>query len=69
MQLVHVGNTGGDGVYLRRTPILSDTWIAWPDGTPLVLLGSFTDRQGFAWLQVRDPKNNVGWVPAQYVKT
>ena len=63
----HVGNTGGDGVYLRRTPRLADRWIVWVDSTPLVLLGNETDGDGQHWLQVRDPANNVGWIPAQYV--
>jgi hypothetical protein len=62
-----VANTDGDGVYLRRTPVLSDTWIAWPDGTRLILIGDLTDGQGIQWYQVRDPKNHVGWVPAKYV--
>jgi hypothetical protein len=46
---------------------MSDHWIAWPDNTPLVLLGELIDADGQSWLQVRDPKNNVGWVPSQYV--
>jgi hypothetical protein len=62
-----VGNTGGDGVYLRRTPRLNDRLIAWPDETRLQLLGAEADGDGQHWLQVRDPKNNVGWVPAQFV--
>jgi hypothetical protein len=63
----HVAQTGGDGVYLRHKPIMSDHWIAWPDNTPLDVLGELVDSDGQWWLQVRDPKNNVGWVPAQYV--
>jgi len=63
----HVANTGGDGVFLRHTPSLVDRWIAWPDHTSLVLLGNEADGDGQHWVQVRDPKNNIGWVPAQYV--
>jgi hypothetical protein len=62
-----VGNTGGDGVYLRHTPRKSDTWIAWRDNTPLVLTGATATGDGLEWVQVRDPNNNVGWVPAQFV--
>jgi hypothetical protein len=62
-----VTQTGGDGVYLRHQPVLTDRWIAWPDNTPLVLLDELIDPNGTRWLQVRDPKNNIGWVPAQYV--
>jgi hypothetical protein len=63
----HVANTGGEGVFLRHTPLLADRWMAWPDRTPLVFLGNEADGDGLHWVQVRDPKNNVGWVPAQYV--
>lgn len=65
--VAHVGNTGGDGVYLRHTPHLSDTWIAWRDGTPLTLTGAEADGDGQHWYQVKDPKGDVGWMPAQYV--
>lgn len=65
--IAHVGNTGGDGAYLRHTPHLSDTWVAWRDGTKLVLTGAEADGDGQHWLQVRDPRGDVGWMPAQYV--
>ncbi len=65
--IARVGNTGGDGVYLRHTPRLNDTWLAWRDNTPLVLTGAEADGDGEHWLQVRDPRGNVGWVPARYV--
>jgi hypothetical protein len=68
VKLGYVGNTGGDGVYLRRTPRLNDRTQAWADFTALVLLGAEADGDGQHWLQVRDPKNNVGWVPAQFVQ-
>lgn len=63
----HVGNTGGDGVFLRHTPSLNDRWVAWMDRTPLLPTGNQANGDGQHWLQVRDPKGNVGWVPAQYV--
>lgn len=62
-----VGNTGGDGVYLRHSPRLSDTWIAYRDGTVMTLTGSEADGDGEHWLQVRDPHGNVGWIPARYL--
>jgi hypothetical protein len=65
--VVKVGNTSGQGVFLRKTPRLSDRWIAWPDRTPLVLLGDTAEGDGQHWLEVRDPKSNIGWVPAQYL--
>jgi hypothetical protein len=45
----------------------SESWAAWADKTPLVLLGDEADGDGQHWLQVRDPRANVGWVPAQYI--
>jgi len=62
-----VGNTGGDGVFLRRTPHLGDRWIAWRDGTPMVPVGGEADSDGEHWIQVRDPRGNVGWVPVRYL--
>lgn len=62
-----VGNTGGDGVWLRHTPHLADHWIAWPDNTPLTVLGNEADGDGQHWVQVRDPKGDIGWVPTQFV--
>lgn len=66
-QTARVGNTGGDGVYLRRTPRADDRLIAWPDNTPLVLLGEETVNEGRTWVRVRDPRGNVGWVPREYL--
>jgi hypothetical protein len=65
--VAHIGNTGGDGAFLRHTTMLADTWIAWPDRTPLTLTGAEADGDGQHWLQVQDPKHNVGWIPSQYV--
>ena len=66
-QWVAVANTGGDGVYLRRTPRLADRLTGWPDGTKLQVVGPDAQGDGQQWKQVRDPQGNVGWVPAQYV--
>ncbi len=65
--VAHIGNTGGDGAFLRHSPKLADTWIAWPDRTTLTLTGAEADGGGQHWLQVQDPKHNVGWIPSQYV--
>lgn len=65
--LAYVGNTGGEGVYLRRTPVMSDRAVAWPDGTRLEILGDETWSDGRTWRLVRDPSGNVGWVPTAYL--
>jgi len=62
-----VGNTGGDGVYIRRTPAMADKIKAWPDGTPMQIVGPDAQAEGRTWKNVRDPDGNVGWVPAEYL--
>ena len=61
-----VGNTGGQGVYLRRTPRLDDRDRAYPDGTRLEQIGEDTTAEGMTWRHVRAPDGRTGWVPAQY---
>ena len=63
---VYVGNTDGDGVFLRRTPNLADRIAAYPDDTQLVVLGPDTSENGITWKHVRAPDGKVGYVPAQY---
>jgi hypothetical protein len=63
----HVGNTGGDPDYLRRSPHLADRWLVWAANTTLVLFGNEAAGDGQRWLKVRDPIDLVGWIPAQYI--
>jgi hypothetical protein len=62
-----VANTGGEGVYLRRTPRLDDRLVAWPDNTRLQDLGEQATGDGLSWRKVRDPRGNVGYVPTQWL--
>ncbi|HEY3107518.1 MAG TPA: SH3 domain-containing protein [Chloroflexota bacterium] len=62
-----VANTGGEGVFLRRTPNLADRLVAWPDGTRLQSLGEAAIGDGVEWQKVRDPRGNVGYVPTRYL--
>jgi hypothetical protein len=63
---VTIGNTGGEGAYLRRTPHDADKLKAWPDGTVLIVVAEDVQSEGHTWKHVRDPDGNVGYVPAEY---
>ena len=62
-----VANTGGDGVYIRRTTDMADRIKAWPDGTEMVVVGPDVTVEGRPWRNVRDPDGNEGFVPVQYL--
>ncbi len=62
-----VGNTDGEGVFIRNTPDLEDKVKAWPDGTEMVEVGPPRSLGQTIWNNVRDPDGTVGWVPAQYL--
>lgn len=61
-----VANTGGDGLYLRRSPQGGDRLKAWPENTPLVEIGPESAAAGETWLHVRAPDGTEGYVPARY---
>lgn len=63
----YVGNTGGDGVYIRRSPELNDRIRAWPDGTTMISVGDMVIVDYRKWHKVRDPDGNVGFVPSAYL--
>jgi serine/threonine-protein kinase len=65
---VVVANTGGSGVYVRRTAEGGERVRAWPDTTRFQLRGEERDVNGQKWVAVTDPAGNQGWVPAQYVR-
>ena len=62
-----IGETGGDGVYIRRTPDMDDRIKAWPDGTEMVGAGPDVTEEDRVWRNVQDPDGNVGFVPAEYL--
>ena len=62
-----VGNTGGDGVYIRRSADMDDRIKAWPDGTEMVVVGPDVTAEDVIWKNVRDPDENVGFVPAEFL--
>lgn len=61
-----VANTGGQGVYLRRTANIEDRDTAYADGTALIQVGPDVQAGGLTWHHVRAPDGKVGFVPAQY---
>ncbi len=62
-----VGNTGGDGVWLRRSPDMEDRVRTWPDNSPMQVIGADREVDGRLWKNVEDPAGNVGWIPAEYL--
>ncbi len=66
-QKMVVGNTEGEGVFLRKTPHLADKVRAWTDGSPMEILGRPEDSDGLQWFQVRAPDGVEGYIPSQYL--
>ena len=66
-QTYYVGNTDGDGVYIRRTPNIEDRITAWPDGTAMIEISPSVELDNRLWRHVRDPDGNEGYVPAEYL--
>ena len=63
---VWVGNTDGEGVYLRNTPVMADRVRPYTDGTPLTVIGDDVDGDGQQWKHVRTPDGLEGYVPSMY---
>jgi uncharacterized hydrophobic protein (TIGR00271 family) len=66
--LVHVGGTGGQGVWMYRQPGLDGGKIgALRDGTVLTVTGEPVEANGYVWIQVIDPRGRLGWIPERYL--
>jgi hypothetical protein len=63
---VWVGNTDNEGVFLRKTPSMADRLKAYPDGTPLTIVGDDVDGDGQHWRHVKAPDGTEGYVPSMY---
>jgi hypothetical protein len=63
---VFVGNTDGEGVFVRTTPVMADRARAYPDGTPLTIVGDDVDGDGQHWKHVKTPDGLEGYVPSIY---
>lgn len=66
-QRYRIGNTGGDGAFLRRSPRLADRMNAWPDNTILVDLGEEASGDGLTWRKVQAPNGSTGYMPTQWL--
>jgi hypothetical protein len=62
-----VGNTDGEGAYIRKTPNFDDKIKAWPDGTEVTVVADDREEEGTLWKNVDDPDGNVGWIPSKYL--
>jgi len=66
--LAQVGNTGGQGVWMYRQAGLKSGKIgALRDGTVLTITGGPVETDGYAWIEVVDPRGRVGWIPDRYL--
>jgi hypothetical protein len=63
---VYVGNTDGEGVYVRRSPTMAERVRAYPDGTALIVIGDDAEGDGQQWKHIRTPDGLEGYVPAMY---
>jgi len=66
-KIMMVGNTGGQGVYLRQTPQMADKLQAWPDRTRMEVVGGPVDGEGQKWMKVRAPNGTEGYIPAEFL--
>jgi len=64
---LRVGNTGGEGVYLRRTPRMDDKIRPWADNTPMEVIGPRVEGDGHMWEKVRAPDGTEGYLPAEFL--
>ena len=62
-----IGNSGGDGVYIRRSIDPEEKLKVWRDGAPMVVVGPDRTLGKRTWKNVRDPDGNQGWVPAEFL--
>lgn len=63
-----VGNTDGEGVFIRAAPQTGEKIEAWWDGSKLVQVGPDKVAGGQSWKNVRDPDGNTGYVAAEYLE-
>lgn len=62
-----VANTGGQGVYIRASTVMTDRIKAFPDSTYMAQVGPDRESDGRTWKNVKAPDGTVGWIPAPYL--
>jgi hypothetical protein len=65
-ETVYVGITDGQGVFVRKTPVMADRVRAYPDKTALTIVGDDVDGDGQHWKHVKTPDGLEGYVPSIY---
>jgi hypothetical protein len=65
---VHVGSPSGQTVYLYNSPTIGDRIQAYPDGTPLLIVGGDVEGDGLTWHFVRAPDGTEGYVPVNDIQ-
>lgn len=65
-KFARVGNTGGEGVFLRKTADPKDKLRAVPDDTKLELTGNSTKVGGVDWSEVSVPEGTA-WIPSKFL--
>jgi hypothetical protein len=63
---VYVGDTDGQGVYVRKTPVMADRLKPYADGTALTVVGDDVDGDGQHWKHIKTPDGAEGYVPSIY---
>jgi hypothetical protein len=65
---VHVGSTSGQAVYLYNSPTVGNRIQAYPEGTPLQVIGGDVEGDGLTWRNVRAPDGTEGYIPVDDTK-
>lgn len=66
-EIMLVGNTDGQGVFMRKTPIMSDRLKVYPERTRMEVLEKNIEGDGRKWMRVRAPDGAEGFIPESYL--
>jgi hypothetical protein len=60
---VRVASTASGAIYLYHSPTTGDRIQSYPEGTPLLVVGSDVEGDGLTWHSVRAPDGTEGFIP------